>query len=137
MAISKESNGTPLRLEFTQKGFARNIRQTDMTLKNDNPFFFALLPEEETQQPTASVSEKEKGTVVFNIDCRVKRDTAVRATVRNPDGEIVDCYCANIVAPSGKTTFKHTFALNDKTGQWTFDFREIVGGKTVKAMVNH
>ena len=127
MAITKESSGTPLRIEFSQKGVVRNIRQTDMTLKNSNPFFFALLPEEETQQPTATVSVKGE----IKIDCHVKRDTVVRATVRNPDGDIVDCYCANLLAPSGKATFRHTFALNDKSGEWTFEFREIVGGKNI------
>ena len=42
-------------------------------------------------------------------------------------------YCTNLNAPLGKVSHKMQFALNDLSGKWKLNIREIVSGRTASA----
>ena len=75
------------------------------------------------------------GSFSFLADFHVGRDTVLRVTIRNPKGEAVPYYGANLLAPAGKATFIWTPALDDEQGEWSVEFREIVGGKILRATI--
>ena len=137
MAVCKEQQAVELEAKFASSAIVRNIRQKGNLLFNGNPFFFALLPEEEaTAVPEVTASPRNPdGSYSFTVNCHIKRDTVLRVTLRNPKGEIVPHYGTNLLAPGGKASFSWTPALNDTPGDWKIEFREIVGGKLLHATI--
>ena len=134
MAISKEETPTEVRLEFNSDRFVRNIRNQGLKLVDSNPLFLALLPEEETLPLRFDVSGNGRD-FTLHIDTGVKRDTVIRLSVANPQGKETPWYHANLNAPLGKASHKMQFALNDLSGKWKLNIREIVSGRTASAEI--
>lgn len=132
MVISKEETPTEARLEFNSDRFVRHIRNQDLKLADSNPLFMALLPEKETQPLRFDISGNGRD-FTLHIDTGVKRDTVIRLSVINPQGGETPWYCTNLNAPLGKVSHKMQFALNDLSGKWKLNIREIVSGRTASA----
>ena len=137
IAVCNEAHGIELEPKFTAPGTVRNIRQKGNALSKGNPLFLALLPDDEAAaKPELTASPRgADGSFSFQVDCHVRRDTVLRVTIRNPKGEVVPYYGANLLAPAGMATFTWTPALDDELGEWSVEFREIVGGKTLRTTI--
>ncbi len=132
LAVTKEENPVKINLKSPRTGWLCNIRRTSGDFRDSNPVFAALLPEaEEHAELKISVAEN-----VFSVENSTGRDTVYRITVKSPDGQTVDHYCANVTAPDGKGVYKLALALNDQPGPWQIEAKDIVTGKTAKGVLN-
>ena len=73
----------------------------------------------------------------FLLKCDIQnaRDTVFRLTVRNPAGNIVEHYGANLLAVQGRCEHPFFFALNDMPGIWNFEVRDVVTGRSAACAV--
>ena len=135
LAVSKNTQAVNVRPVFPGSS-ARvvNIRHAEPVLKNDNPLFYALLPDAASETMQLSISGQDR-KFLLKCDIQNARDTVFRLTVRNPAGNIVEHYGANLLAVQGRCEHPFFFALNDMPGIWNFEVRDVVTGRSAACAV--
>lgn len=135
LAVSKTAQGVNVHSCFPgSSARAVNIRNTESLLKNDNPLFYALLPDAASETMSLSISGQGH-KFLLKSDIHSARDTVFRLTVRNPSGDIAGHYGANLLAVQGRNEHPFSFALNDMPGIWNIEVRDVVTGRSAACAV--
>lgn len=110
------------------------VRTFDVEMPRGDARLFAMLPRRTTAlDATITPSVKQGGIATLSYEVKDGGNAGlrvVRVTVTGPDGKPVYRLEKNIKTADGKGGMEMPFALNDPTGEYTVDLREIAAGLT-------
>ncbi len=107
-------------------GYTDSIR---LFLSESTPYVFALL---DKQPGKLNIEFKNNGLlkkIILNRQPGI--DSVVNMQVFDPHNKKIDCYEKNILLRNGIGESSIPFALNDKKGDWTIIFKDIVTGQSL------